>query len=161
MRPFHFHTLRWDTPFAILKIDLVPGCITKLGSANEGQYKKADGELGLCAAIVLIERSHKLAEFFAAQMRVITPERDIAWNDLARLNDEEMKHLMHEIVDKMYTVFLNLENPDFADAFVQLGSQYTGKWDKPKELPDFILRNRKTASKTTSKKPARRKTTAS
>ena len=59
---------------------------------------------------------------------------------------------MQEVVDKLYTVLLNIEDPKFMSALMNLAGKYTGKWDKPKELPDFVLGNWKPAKKSPAKK---------
>jgi hypothetical protein len=78
-------------------------------------------------------------------VKVVTPDREIPWRELSRISDAEMKRLMKEIVNKLYTVLLNLEDEDFMTALLGRGARYTQKWDKPEELADFVLRNRKPA----------------
>jgi len=74
-----------------------------------------------------------------SDVTLVTPERTILWNELSRLDDGEMKRLMQEIVNKLYTVFRNLENPEFMSALLAWGNMNTAKWDKPKELDNFVL----------------------
>jgi hypothetical protein len=80
-----------------------------------------------------------------SDVRVVTPDREIPWHELSRISDAEMKRLMKEIVNKLYTVLLNLEDEEFMAALLSWGVRYTQKWDKPEEIADFVLRNRKPA----------------
>jgi hypothetical protein len=75
-----------------------------------------------------------------SDVKVVTYEREIPWNELARITDEEMKRLMKEVVDRIYTVLVNLENPEFIAKLNDIGDKWTAKWDEPELVPDFILR---------------------
>jgi ligand-binding SRPBCC domain-containing protein len=48
-------------------------------------------------------------------VKVVTPYGEIAWNDLSRLNDEEMKTLMIQVVNKTYTFLTMLIKADGAN----------------------------------------------
>jgi putative endonuclease len=85
-------------------------------------------------------------------VKVVTPDRDIAWNDLSRIDDDEMKRLMQEIVNKLYTVLLNIEDPEFMSALMELSNRYTARGDRPKELDNFVLPKRKPTKKPAAKK---------
>ena len=39
--------------------------------------------------------------------------RIIPWQHVARFDAEEVREMMRDIVDKLYTCFLNFENPEF------------------------------------------------
>ena len=41
-------------------------------------------------------------------VKVVSPYGEIAWNQLGRISDEEMKSLMEEIVDRLYTFLVLL-----------------------------------------------------
>lgn len=69
-----------------------------------------------------------------SDVKVITPDREIPWNELSLINDEEMKRLMREVVNKLYTVLLNWEDADFLRALLEAGARYTAKWDPPEEV---------------------------
>lgn len=59
-----------------------------------------------------------------SDVRVVTPDGEIPWNDLSRISDEEMKTLMIEVVDRVFTY---LSFPEV------LGSIPGGRtWDRPK-----------------------------
>ncbi len=103
-----------------------------------------------CVRNGFIEELHsgKVAESQAgdySDVKVITPDREIPWNELSRISNDEMKHLMKEVVNRVYTVLLNFEDEAFLNALLSMGNRHTQKWDKPEELPDFVLRNRKSA----------------
>jgi hypothetical protein len=74
-----------------------------------------------------------------ADVKVVTPFGEIPWRDLSRISDEEMKRLMKEIVDKLYTFLCRQSEPEFLEAFLALGGRYTTRWDEPKVEEDFIL----------------------
>lgn len=38
-----------------------------------------------------------------SDVRVVTPDGEIPWRDLSRISDEEMKALMIEVVDRVFT----------------------------------------------------------
>ncbi len=78
-----------------------------------------------------------------SDVAVITPDGEIAWNELSRINDDEMKQLMQEVVNKLYTVLLNMESREFMSALMTLSGRYTTQWDKAKELQGFVLPKKK------------------
>lgn len=41
-----------------------------------------------------------------SDVKVVGPHGEIPWNNLSRISDEEMKKLMIEVVDKVYSFFL-------------------------------------------------------
>jgi hypothetical protein len=45
-----------------------------------------------------------------SDVKVVTPFGDIPWNQLSRLSDEEMKALMIEVVNKVYTFITHMED---------------------------------------------------
>ena len=49
-----------------------------------------------------------------SDVKVIDGEgREIAWNELSRLNDDEMKVLIKQIANRVYTYFIRAEDPRF------------------------------------------------
>lgn len=121
-----------------------------------GMDKKSAEHLAKAIALAcvrngFIEELHcgKTAESPAgdySDVKVITPDHEIPWNELSRISNDEMKRLMQEVVNRIYTVLLNLEDDAFLHALLSMGNQYTQKWDTPEELPHFVLRNRKTVT---------------
>ncbi|OHT21693.1 hypothetical protein BHE75_03704 [Sphingomonas haloaromaticamans] len=45
-----------------------------------------------------------------SDVKVVTPFGDIPWNQLSRISDEEMKALMIEVVNKVYTFITHMED---------------------------------------------------
>ena len=74
-----------------------------------------------------------------SDVKVVTPYGEIPWHKLSRLSDAEMKRLMMEIVDKIYTFLCRQEEPDFLAAFLRLGSMYTARWNEPQMAEEFVL----------------------
>jgi hypothetical protein len=72
---------------------------------------------------------------------VVTPFGEIPWNEVIHISQEEMKKLMQEIVNKIYTVLANIDNEEFIIALTNWGGGYTPHWDTPEYLPDFVLSN--------------------
>lgn len=74
-----------------------------------------------------------------SDVRVVTPHGDIAWNELSRISDDEMKRLMKEVVNKIYTVLASLDNAEFMAALNNWGDRNTAAWGEPELLPNFVL----------------------
>lgn len=74
-----------------------------------------------------------------SDVKVVTPYGEIPWHKLSRLSDDEMKRLMKEIVDKIYTYLCRLEEPESLEAFLRLGDMYASRWDDPRLAEDFVL----------------------
>ena len=55
----------------------------------------------------------------------------IPWSEVSRLNDDEMRDLMREIVNKLYTFFVKAEDPDFK-AWTDFVRPQSYHWDRPK-----------------------------
>jgi hypothetical protein len=66
-----------------------------------------------------------------SDVKVVTPYGEIEWNNLSRISDEEMKKMMIEIVNKIYTLLLNF---DLLSKFYR----YPEHWDKAKENKELI-----------------------
>ncbi len=69
-------------------------------------------------------------------VKVVTPYGEIPWNELSRINDEEMKAFNKEVADKLYT-FLEYEyNPDYDQqkkSFLErMQFMFPFNWDIPK-----------------------------
>ena len=72
-------------------------------------------------------------------MKIITPAREIPWNELSRISDEEMKCLMKEVVNKLYTALIHLDDEAFVSALLHWGARQTLRWDEPELVAGFIL----------------------
>ena len=47
---------------------------------------------------------------------------------------------MKEVVNKLYTVLVRLDDDAFLTALLHWGAQQTVRWDDPELVPGFILR---------------------
>ncbi|MCB4861648.1 MULTISPECIES: hypothetical protein [Sphingobium] len=75
-----------------------------------------------------------------SDVKVVTPFGDIPWNQLSRISDAEMKALMIDIVNKVYTFLTHLE-----DVVVLRDS---ARWNRPEHDPALLaFANRRAASR--------------
>ena len=72
-------------------------------------------------------------------MKIVTPYGEIPWQDLSRISDEEMKRLMKEVVNNIYTFLCRQEDTAFLEALVMRGGMYAAKWDEPEMRKDFVV----------------------
>jgi hypothetical protein len=75
----------------------------------------------------------------AIHLKVVTPYGEIPWDKLSRLSDAEMKRLMKELVNKLYTFLCRQDDPTFLEAFMRLGGSHSGRWDEPEVEEDFVV----------------------
>ena len=70
--------------------------------------------------------------------------REILWNEVSRISDDEMKMLMKRIVDRLYTFFIQGDDPRFAKQ-VEYFEQVAQKWDAPNPVidPNFDINENK------------------
>ena len=73
-----------------------------------------------------------------SDVKVVTPDREIPWNEVSRISQEEMKKLMKQVVNKLYTVLMSLENEEAMHLVFSQGRDYTYHWDAPEFLPNFL-----------------------
>jgi hypothetical protein len=73
-----------------------------------------------------------------SDVKVVTPAGDIPWNDLSRISDDEMRRFMKEVVNKIYTVLLRLDDPAFVERLTSYAGQCTSRWDEPEYLADWF-----------------------
>ena len=52
------------------------------------------------------------------------------WNEVSKIDDDQMKMLMKNIVNRMYTFFIEGDNPEFEEAF-QYYRALAAQWDEP------------------------------
>jgi hypothetical protein len=65
-----------------------------------------------------------------SDVKVVTPYGEIPWHRLARISDEEMKVLMIDIVDRVFTYLR------YPEELARLGD--AARWDRPKLHPDMM-----------------------
>jgi hypothetical protein len=73
-----------------------------------------------------------------SDVKVVTPYGEIPWNKLSRISNDEMRAFMKQVVDRLYTVFLRLDDPAFVKRMDQYSRRTTAAWDAPQELTDWF-----------------------
>ncbi|AGT11621.1 hypothetical protein [Paracoccus aminophilus] len=66
--------------------------------------------------------------------------RAIPWSEVSRISDDEMRELMREIVNRLYTFQLRLGDEEFRD-YLDRQLTSTRNWDEPRH--DWNLADRK------------------
>ena len=61
----------------------------------------------------------------------------IPWPKVSHFDDDAMRDLMREIVDKLYTFLVRAREPGFADR-IGIWMTGAGRWDQPKLLENFL-----------------------
>jgi hypothetical protein len=74
-----------------------------------------------------------------SDVTVVTPYGEIPWNKVSRISDDEMKLLMKEAVNKLFTVLIHWNDEEFMSALLHWGERQTVQWDEPELLAEFIL----------------------
>jgi len=97
----------------------------------------------LCVRHTFLEDLHagvpvvsKTGDF--SDVKVVAPDREIPWNEVSRISQQEMKTLMKQVVSKLYTVLMSLENEEAMDLVFRRGHDYAHHWDDPEFLPTFL-----------------------
>jgi hypothetical protein len=115
---------------------------------NEENEKKIAASTAKTLAMMCV-RNTMLEEFHAGlspvsktgdytDVKVVDAEGEIPWNELSRLNDREMKALMKQVVNRLYTFFLMASDYYFSDT-VHRWANHAEKWDAP-ELDEIFLK---------------------
>ena len=75
-----------------------------------------------------------------SDVRVIDADgREIAWNDVSHLDDDQMRALMREIVNRLYTFNISIDDQEFRDR-VDRWARLADRWDEPDEDIAFFRR---------------------
>lgn len=70
-----------------------------------------------------------------SDVKVIDAEgREIPWNEVSRISNDEMKGLMKQVVNRLYTFFIQGEDPRFQKQ-AEYFEQVSQAWDAPE--PDI------------------------
>jgi hypothetical protein len=69
-----------------------------------------------------------------ADVKVVAPGGEIEWTRISRLSNDEMRQLMKEVVNKLYSVLLRLNDPVFVESVKQFGKRGTIGWDEPQDV---------------------------
>ena len=70
--------------------------------------------------------------------KVVTPDGEIPWNRLSRISDDEMREFMKQVVDRICTVLLRLDDPEFVQRMGHYAHRTTKAWDAPKNLTNWF-----------------------
>ena len=111
---------------------------------NEEIAKRlALGMAVLCVRNTCIEDIHAGVEPHSqagdfSDAKVVTPDGEIPWNSLSRIRNDEMRAFMKQVVDRLYTVLLRLDDPQFVERVDQYARRATRAWDAPQELTDWF-----------------------
>jgi hypothetical protein len=70
--------------------------------------------------------------------------REIPWNQVSRINQDEMKTLMTVVVNRIHTflartLFSATEDKAFHHAVDRSAAPWIKAWDEPEYLPDFLM----------------------
>ena len=80
-----------------------------------------------------------------SDVKVIDAEgREIPWNQVSRINQDEMKMLISGVVNRIHTflartLFSATEDKAFEQALDRAAAPWTKAWDEPKYLADFLM----------------------
>ena len=73
-----------------------------------------------------------------SDVRVIDADgREITWNDVSHLDDDQMRALMKEIVNRLYTFNISIDVPDFRNS-VDRWARLAERWDEPDPDLEFL-----------------------
>ena len=75
-----------------------------------------------------------------SDVRVIDADgREIAWNDVSHLDDSQMRDLMREIVNRLFSFHISINDPEFMER-VDRWAKVSDRWDEPDEDIAFFRR---------------------
>ena len=80
-----------------------------------------------------------------SDVKVIDAEgREIPWNQVSRINQDEMKTLITGVVNRIHTflartLFSATEDKAFQHALDRAAAPWTKAWDEPEYLADFLM----------------------
>jgi hypothetical protein len=119
---------------------------------NEEAEKRIAARLAKAMAMVCV-RNSRLEDLHAGQVPVskagdgsdvfvVDAEGNrIPWTEVSRIDDDEMRALMRDIVNRLYTFHLCAEDPGLQGE-IEKWMSVTGKWDDP-EIEPGIMRSDK------------------
>lgn len=70
--------------------------------------------------------------------------KEIPWDQVSGISQDEMKTLMVGVVDRLYTflrrtLFAAGDDKEFARAIEKTAAPWTKHWNEPQYLPDFLM----------------------
>jgi hypothetical protein len=117
--------------------------------------KKSQSEFAKMMAAACVRRGYleKLHDGFTpvsrtgdySDVKVIDAEgREIPWNQVSRINQDEMRTLMTGVVNRIHTflartLFSATEDKAFQQALDRAAAPWTKQWDEPEYLADFLM----------------------
>ena len=63
--------------------------------------------------------------------------RRIPWPEVSHFDDNAMRYLMRQVVDRVYTFEVRAKDPDFLER-IEIWAQVASRWDEPKLDPSFV-----------------------
>lgn len=76
-----------------------------------------------------------------SDVRVIDADgREMAWNDASHLDDDQMRALMKEIVNRVYTFYISIDDEEFRDR-IDRWARLADRWDEPDDDIDFFRKS--------------------
>lgn len=66
-----------------------------------------------------------------SDVKVVTPYGEIPWNRLSRISDDEMKVLMIDVVSRLFTLLVGLDDKYLQASISVLSRPEITKWDEP------------------------------
>ena len=63
--------------------------------------------------------------------------RRIPWPEVSHIDDNAMRDLMRQVVDRVYTLEVRAKALDFLER-IELWAQVASRWDEPKLDPSFL-----------------------
>jgi hypothetical protein len=73
-----------------------------------------------------------------SDVKVVTPIGEIAWPKASRIRNDEMRAFMKQVVDRLYTILLRSDDPEFVDRIDRYARRVTRAWDAPKKVEDWF-----------------------
>jgi hypothetical protein len=131
-----------DVMVAVLRYVFSHGAQMK----QEVAKRLALGMAVLCVRNTCIEDIHAGIEPHSqagdfSDARVVTPDGEIPWNVLSRISNDEMREFMKQVVDRIYTVLLRLDDSGFVERMDRYAFRTTKEWDEPKNLTNWFVGN--------------------
>jgi len=97
-----------------------------------------------------------------SDVKVVSPYGEIEWTRLSRISDNEMRQLMKEVVNKLYSILLRLDEPKIIAAVMINAQRMASNWDEPQDDKPFVaamvsVSERAMAAGPKRKQPAKKK----
>lgn len=67
-----------------------------------------------------------------------TPSGSIPWNEASRISEDEIRILMKQVLNQLYTFLKKVDDPEFLHRVKLHTSSAMREWDKPELLENFL-----------------------